>query len=229
MNIIRKKYHKLLHLKDLKIYSKLLRLPQKPNNSKKILDVGCSSGRDLIKKFKDGYDCYGFDTDKKTILDASKFFKKNNIKCKFVCSNGMNIPFRNETFDEILCNNVIEHVEDDEKCIKEIYRTLKRNGRLQMFVPDKRNLYTVFHQKLGFKNYYTDKTHFKEYNKNEISEKLGKSGFKILNLRLTGFFPPFGLKLCHFIDAWLPVFSFLNLFNYIIENHNSQIEIIASK
>lgn len=45
------------------------------------------------------------------------------------------IPFESETFDIVLCNHVLEHVEDDRKCMREIYRVLKQNGWAIMQVP----------------------------------------------------------------------------------------------
>ena len=39
-----------------------------------------------------------------------------------------NMPFQNNSFDIILCNHVLEHVEDDKKAIKEINRVMKKDG-----------------------------------------------------------------------------------------------------
>jgi SAM-dependent methyltransferase len=36
------------------------------------------------------------------------------------------IPFEDETFDCVLCSHVLEHVPDDRKAMREIYRILKR-------------------------------------------------------------------------------------------------------
>ena len=44
-------------------------------------------------------------------------------------------PFKNNEFDEILCNHVLEHVSDIEKAMRELYRILKPNGRLMIIVP----------------------------------------------------------------------------------------------
>jgi SAM-dependent methyltransferase len=38
------------------------------------------------------------------------------------------IPFDNETFDVIICNHVLEHVEDDRKALREFYRVLRPGG-----------------------------------------------------------------------------------------------------
>jgi glycosyltransferase involved in cell wall biosynthesis len=39
-----------------------------------------------------------------------------------------NISFHDEYFDLIICNHVLEHIEDDEKAMAELYRILKKEG-----------------------------------------------------------------------------------------------------
>lgn len=39
-----------------------------------------------------------------------------------------NIPFEDNTFDVVFCNHVLEHVEDDDKAMSELYRILKPKG-----------------------------------------------------------------------------------------------------
>ena len=46
-----------------------------------------------------------------------------------------NLPFNDNSFDYILCNHVLEHIYDDEKAMKEIYRILNKNGIAILQVP----------------------------------------------------------------------------------------------
>ncbi len=39
-----------------------------------------------------------------------------------------NLPFKDNTFDFIFCNHVLEHISDDTKAMQELYRVLKPNG-----------------------------------------------------------------------------------------------------
>ncbi|CAN5399477.1 class I SAM-dependent methyltransferase [soil metagenome] len=50
------------------------------------------------------------------------------------------IPYENDKFDYIICNHVLEHIPDDFKAMKELYRTLKPGGLAFLQVPldDKR-------------------------------------------------------------------------------------------
>lgn len=45
------------------------------------------------------------------------------------------MPFENESFDVVLCNHVLEHVDDDALAMSEIYRVLKPGGWAVMQVP----------------------------------------------------------------------------------------------
>lgn len=55
-----------------------------------------------------------------------------------------NLPFESNTYDLILCNHVLEHIPDDEKAIKEIYRILKPRGTAILQVPLNENRNTTF-------------------------------------------------------------------------------------
>lgn len=45
------------------------------------------------------------------------------------------MPFENERFDIVICNHVLEHIDDDLKAMSEVYRVLKKNGFAILQVP----------------------------------------------------------------------------------------------
>jgi SAM-dependent methyltransferase len=45
------------------------------------------------------------------------------------------IPFPDNTFDLVICNHVLEHVDDDQKAMQEIKRVLKNGGKAILQVP----------------------------------------------------------------------------------------------
>ena len=45
------------------------------------------------------------------------------------------IPFKDNSFDIVLCNHVLEHVRDDKRCMKEIFRVLRVGGWAILQVP----------------------------------------------------------------------------------------------
>jgi len=55
-----------------------------------------------------------------------------------------NLPFQNETFDVIFCNHVLEHIEDDNKAMQELYRVLKKGGWGIFQIPQDLNRETTY-------------------------------------------------------------------------------------
>lgn len=91
-----------------------------------LLDVGASTGiidNELANHFKS---VIGIDIDKDAIKFAQKNFGKQNLT--FKVDDAMNLSFKNNSFDVIICAQVYEHVPNDQKLINEIYRVLKPDG-----------------------------------------------------------------------------------------------------
>lgn len=74
----------------------------------------------------------------------NRFKKLNNINyitCDLyspladIKADIQNLPFNNNYFDVIICNHVLEHVEDDIKAMKELLRVLKPGGFAILQVP----------------------------------------------------------------------------------------------
>ena len=55
-----------------------------------------------------------------------------------------NIPLEDESVDVIICNHLLEHVEDDRRAMAELYRILKHGGWGIMLVPEQRDRATTF-------------------------------------------------------------------------------------
>ena len=92
-----------------------------------LLDVGCGDSpyRHLINETRCKYT--GID-----ISDAEKFdYQKSDI----VHFDGRNIPFEDDCFDSILCTEVLEHVQDYQCLIDEMFRVLKPGGQVFVSIP----------------------------------------------------------------------------------------------
>src|SRR5690606_25098632 len=110
------------------------------------------------------FELYGVDYSATNIKYAS-----NRLKGKAVIQQGSiyQLPFENETFDVSLCLEVLEHIEDDSKAVKEISRVLKPGGILIAAVP-----YTYY-----WKSYKKRLGHFRHYTKESFSNLLKHNGF----------------------------------------------------
>jgi len=109
----------------------------------KILDIGCGEGRHTIKACRqNGTICVGADFIFKTLIETKKklaFHKSiNDLKCKSVdlsCMDLTKLPFKNSSFDSIICSEVLEHIMDDAMAISELVRILKSGKILAISVP----------------------------------------------------------------------------------------------
>lgn len=92
----------------------------------KILDVGSASGwfiSEISKRFQDS-NCFGIDIYSKGIFYA----KKKYPQVEFKVADAHDIPYKDETFDVIVCTEVLEHVDDPWQVVMEIKRVLKTGG-----------------------------------------------------------------------------------------------------
>lgn len=55
-----------------------------------------------------------------------------------------NLPFKDNEYDVIFCNHVLEHIPDDTKAIQELYRVLKPGGMAILQIPQDLNRATTF-------------------------------------------------------------------------------------
>ncbi len=92
-----------------------------------VLDVGCSSGELISFTHKSkGSKGYGLDISKIAIREA----RKRHPECTFTLGSAEAPPFSNNTFDYIICYDLLEHVNHPERAVKEFARILKPNGKL---------------------------------------------------------------------------------------------------
>ena len=96
-------------------------------------------------------------------------------------ANVYNLPFEENYFDLILCNHVLEHIEDDNKALNELHRVIKNKGTLIAQVPLDKNLKKTFENKEIMNpkernKYYGQYDHVRVYGL-DFYTRLAKSGF----------------------------------------------------
>ncbi|MFC2117244.1 class I SAM-dependent methyltransferase [Bacteroidota bacterium] len=91
------------------------------------------------------------------------------------------IPYEDCSFNVIICNHVLEHVEDDKKAMSELFRTLKKDGFALLQVPIDFNREITYEDSsitdpVEREIHFLQKDHFRLYGL-DYPEKLEKSGF----------------------------------------------------
>lgn len=124
-----------------------------------VLDVGCGVG-DFLEMYPHSY---GVDNNR----SAVEHCKKKGLNCRL--GNAYNLPFKGESFNGIYCSQLLEHLSEPEKAIREFRRILRKDGKIIIIVPTKS----------GFDRDKTHKTYLHEKN---LSSILVNNGFKILKI-----------------------------------------------
>lgn len=105
---------------------------------KVVLDIGCGAGGKTIYYASKGVKkIVGVEILGKYKEEAENLAKLYGMgdKFEFVCADASKTPFEDETFDTIIMNDAMEHVDEPEKVLDECYRILKKNGRLYLNFP----------------------------------------------------------------------------------------------
>lgn len=95
---------------------------------KTVLDVGCGGGF-LSESFAlDGFQVTGIDPSAKTIGAARKHAVQSGLDIRYEVGRGEDVPFADNSFDLVACCDVLEHVEDPAKVLRQVSRVLKPRG-----------------------------------------------------------------------------------------------------
>lgn len=152
-----------------------------PNSNDNILEVGCGVGYFCQLLYKYGPKIYGVDVSSESIE-----YCKRNIDGDFTIGDAESLDYEDHYFEKILCTEVLEHVEDDKKALKEMYRVLKPNGSLVMTIPTQDGIFGAKIKNIMHSHGEGPGKHEREgYSKKEIIELFESVGFKVDKIRYT--------------------------------------------
>ncbi len=96
-----------------------------------VLENGCGVGEYLARLGEEAAFAVGMDIEFPRLIEAKK---KNRA---LVCAAGEALPFKRDSFNLVLSNEVIEHVQDDQQALSECVAVLAEGGRLVLFCPNR--------------------------------------------------------------------------------------------
>jgi ubiquinone/menaquinone biosynthesis C-methylase UbiE len=141
-----KAYFSYLYRNTVKDYGSTFYSLFKHNKNAKLLDCGCWDGNNTKKYGKTiGTNfLYGLEINKQKAKEASQKgikVKTSNLNQKF--------PYKDNFFDVIIANHVIEHLIDVRLYVSEMYRVLKKGGYIILGTPNLASWHNIFALLLG--------------------------------------------------------------------------------
>lgn len=171
-----KKYSEYLQNRRLSglLYRKFFLYPKLSSHViGKTLDVGCGIGDFLTYKS----DAVGVDINK----DNVKICVDKRLNA--TCMQPDKLPFDNSSFNNVILDNVLEHIEHPKPILGEIYRVLIKKGHFLIGVP-------------GKKGYLSDNDHKVFYDKASLCQVVESFGF----VHKKTFYTPF-------LSSWLDQYA----------------------
>jgi ubiquinone/menaquinone biosynthesis C-methylase UbiE len=155
----------------------------------KKLDLGCGFGELLDKN------TIGIDIAKSRLKLIKKMRKRKLVQADVSC-----LPFKDSSFNLVICSEILEHLVDYDKSLDEVYRVLKKRGKLIVVVPNNWGIC----KKIG---------HLHNFTREKILLIIKNHNFKILKVKnivnkilsKIGIFNKMLHKMLNFTPKWILV------------------------
>ncbi len=102
-----------------------------PLDGARMLDVGCGIGMYVRRLQACSQNVYGIDISLPRLREGSRSVPN------LVAAVGEHLPFSDGSFDVVLLNEVIEHVQDDRRTLEECLRVLRPGGHVVIYAPNR--------------------------------------------------------------------------------------------
>lgn len=146
-----------------------------------MLDLGCGEGRHIfgaMEQFPD-LKCVGLDPHLESLDKASEgleFLESiSNTKTNFLSGSAYSLPFNDNSFDMVVCSEVLEHLHEYKDAVIEIHRVLKPGGQFLASVPAELPEKICWYLSQEYQN--QPGGHLRIFNKNNLIKDITDCGF----------------------------------------------------
>jgi SAM-dependent methyltransferase len=180
----RKLFYRLLDLLLLRswhIRKELKKLEKEKKGALSVLDAGSGFGQYdyyMASRHKN-WKIKGIDVKSEQIADCNAFFQRIGLDNATFAVADLTRFAEEEQYDLVLCVDVMEHIEEDEKVLQNFYRSLKKGGMLLISTPSDQGGSDVHHHdhEEGEEHSFIDEHVRDGYGIDEITQKMKRAGF----------------------------------------------------
>jgi ubiquinone/menaquinone biosynthesis C-methylase UbiE len=110
----------------------------------RVLDIGCGDAGVLIAFAERGARCAGIELDEKSLERGRVRAEEHGVEVDLRRGIAEELPWPDGSFDLVILDNVLEHVTDRGKTLREIHRVLRPGGLLYQVTPKPFALYSLW-------------------------------------------------------------------------------------
>ncbi|HHT9118146.1 MAG TPA: methyltransferase domain-containing protein, partial [Candidatus Hypogeohydataceae bacterium YC38] len=205
----------------------------RPAPGERILEVGCGSGRDMILFSSKGARYVGLDYDYKIVGVAKKKLVKEKGMGTLTVADATELPFKDCSFDKVSCSEVLEHIPEYKKALKEINRVLRPGGKATLTLPNRHSFKGLarWYRSLMYRVFNRSDLHpYDEWKtRKELKMALRESGLEVQEEMGVNFIPePFGYpSLCKTIIGIVE--SVENKIKWLLPGWGNTLAVLAVK
>jgi SAM-dependent methyltransferase len=140
--------------------------------NKRLLEIGCGVGIDLVEFARCGSQVTGVDLSEQAIALAQKNFSFHGLGGELHVMNGEALDFDDNSFDAIYAHGVLQYTVDAGRMVAEIHRVLKPRGTALLMVYNRYSWLNLLSVLLGVALEHEDAPVLKKYSAREFAAML---------------------------------------------------------
>jgi SAM-dependent methyltransferase len=145
----------------------------------RLLDAGCGEGRHCFGALERGAEVVGLDLDRPSLRAAVGGLRRRGEELgrlgAMLQGDTFALPFRDATFDKVICSEVMEHVHDFTGAARELARVTRPGGLAAVTIPTATSEHLYL--RVGDDYFESPGGHIRIFRPRELARGLARAGF----------------------------------------------------
>lgn len=155
-----------------------------------VLDLCCGDGR--LKGIAESARVVGVDVSR-VAVERARYGHAGRPNFRFEQMNAETLRFDDDSFDDVVMIEAIEHVRDLRTVFTEVARVIRKGGRFLLTGANRDSLNQVLLRRLGGPGFLSTFQHIREYSYAEVVALLDEAGFTVTRTAGVSLFPYWGV------------------------------------